>query len=313
MNRSEFVATLGALGIPASAATPETQRRTTLELQYLGTAGWTIRSGTITILVDPYISRINGPPPPGLPRYSAPGDSRPKYHWDDVAVADERAIDSRVVAADFLLVTHTHYDHVLDVPYIARKTGAVVIGTESTQNVMRAYGVPERNLLTVRGGEDYAFDSFSLKVVPSLHSALDHKRYFSSAVAPPGLKEPLTLRQIHPEGGTLAYLVRFFQTQVLVFGSMNYIEREIDGLRPDVVIAGAGQSRREIFRYTDRLMQLLHKPALVLPTHWDNFLAPYGASQAPALDALKTFADEVKAASSETRMLVPHYFEVIEI
>jgi L-ascorbate metabolism protein UlaG (beta-lactamase superfamily) len=40
--------------------------------------------------------------------------------------------DSHVKRADFILVTHTHYDHVLDVPYIATKTGATVIGTEST-------------------------------------------------------------------------------------------------------------------------------------------------------------------------------------
>jgi hypothetical protein len=49
-----------------------------------------------------------------------------------------------------------------------------VIGTESTENVMRAYGVPEAQLITVRGGEDYQFDSFSLKVIPSLRSPPDH-------------------------------------------------------------------------------------------------------------------------------------------
>jgi hypothetical protein len=62
---------------------------------------------------------------------------------------------------------------------------------------------------TVRGGEDYEFGSFSLKVIPSIHSPLDHKHYFSSATAPAGMKAPLTLEQIHPEGGTLAYLIRF--------------------------------------------------------------------------------------------------------
>jgi hypothetical protein len=66
---------------------------------------------------------------------------------------------------------------------------------------MRAYGVPEEHLITVRGGEDYQFGSFSLKVIPSIHSPLDHKRYFSSATAPAGMKAPLTLEQIHPEGG----------------------------------------------------------------------------------------------------------------
>jgi hypothetical protein len=81
--------------------------------------------------------------------------------------------------------------------------------------VMRAYGVLEEQLITVRGGEDYQFQGFSLKVVPSIHSPLDHKHYFSSATAPLGMKAPLTLEQIHPEGGTLAFLIRFPEHQIL--------------------------------------------------------------------------------------------------
>jgi L-ascorbate metabolism protein UlaG (beta-lactamase superfamily) len=57
---------------------------------------------------------------------------------------------------------------------------------------MRAYGVPEQQLITVRGGDDYQFQGFSLKGVPSIHSTLDHKHYFSSETAPPGMKAPLT-------------------------------------------------------------------------------------------------------------------------
>ena len=149
-------------------------------------------------------------------------------------------------------------------------------------------------------------------MIPSLHSALDHKHYFSSATAPAGLRAPLTLRQIHPEGGTLAYLIRFSDTQLLAFGSMNYIEREIDGLRPHVLMAGAGQSRREIFRYTSRLLHALGYPRVVLPTHWDNFLAPYDASQSQALAALDTFVREVRTSSPGTKVIVPRYFETVE-
>jgi L-ascorbate metabolism protein UlaG (beta-lactamase superfamily) len=177
-------------------------------LKYLGTAGWEITDGTTAILIDPYLSRINGPAPPGGGSgHSLAGDKRRAYGWGDVAPVDVEAIDSHIQRADFVLVTHTHYDHILDVPHIALKTGAAVIGTESTENVMRAYDVPEGRLITVRGGEDYQFDSFSLKVIPSIHSPLDHKHYFSSATAPAGLKAPLTLQQMHPEGGTLAYLI----------------------------------------------------------------------------------------------------------
>jgi L-ascorbate metabolism protein UlaG (beta-lactamase superfamily) len=282
-----------------------------VSLRYLGTAGWQIDDGRTTLLIDPYLSRINGPPPPGVPQYASPGDARPVYGWDDIATPDIESVDSKIKAADAVLVTHTHYDHVLDVPHIALKTGATVIGTESTQNVLRAYGVPEIQLITVRGGEDYEFGGFSVKVIPSLHSALDHKHYFSSATAPPGMKAPLTLRQIHPEGGTLAYLVRLNGHKILAFGSMNFIEDAIEGLRPDILIAGAGASRSEVYDYSARLMRSLSSPPLVLPTHWDNFLAPYGASQAKSISALQSFVAEIESVSPNSKVLIPDYFKTL--
>ena len=94
---------------------------------------------------------------------------------------------------------------------------------------------------------------------------------------------------------------------------MNYIEREIEGLEPDVAVIGAGSSRKEIYDYTGRLMRALHSPALVLPTHWDNFLAPCSASQQTNLDALQSFVKEVVAASPKTKVIVPKYFEAIRV
>jgi L-ascorbate metabolism protein UlaG (beta-lactamase superfamily) len=283
-------------------------------LKYLGTAGWEISDGTTIILIDPYLSRINGPAPPGGGSgHALVGDTRHTYGWNDIATPDEAAIDAHIQRADFVLVTHTHYDHILDVPHIALKTRATVIGTESTENVMRAYAVPEEQLITVRGGEDYQFKGFSIKVIPSIHSPLDHKHYFSSETTPRGMKAPLTLQQIHPEGGTLAYFVRIGGHQILAFGGNNYIEREIIGLEPDIALIGAGASRNDIYEYSARLMRDLHYPAIVLPTHWDNFLAPFEASQQPALDALQSFIQEIAASSPKTKVIVPKYFEPISL
>jgi L-ascorbate metabolism protein UlaG (beta-lactamase superfamily) len=309
-----FVFVVTMLGGLAAQDQQIAEKSNRVVLKYLGTAGWEISDGSTVVLIDPYLSRINGPAPPGGGSgHSIAGETRRAYGWNDIASPDLAVIDAHIQRADFILVTHTHYDHVLDVPHIARQTGAAVIGTESTENVMRAYGVPEEQLLTVRGGEDYQFSSFSLKVIPSIHSPLDHKHYFSSTTAPGGMKAPLTLEQIHPEGGTLAYLIRFHGHQILAFGGMNYIEREIVGLEPDVALIGAGASRKEIYDYSGRLMRALHSPALVLPTHWDNFLAPYGASQQPALEALQSFILEIKSTSPKTKVIVPKYFEAIPL
>jgi L-ascorbate metabolism protein UlaG (beta-lactamase superfamily) len=317
MMKSEFVCFVLMLTAAVALAAQDPRNATKSNqviLKYLGTAGWEITDGTTVILIDPYLSRINGPAPPGGGSgHSMAGDTRRAYGWRDIAAPDVAAIDAHIQRADVVLVTHTHYDHILDVPHIALKTGAAVIGTESTENVVRAYGVPEQQLITVRGGEDYQFDSFSLKVIPSIHSPLDHKRYFSSATAPPGMKARLTLEQIHPEGGTLAYLIRFHGHEILAFGGMNYIEREIVGLEPDVALVGAGASRREVYDYTGRLMRDLHYPAIVLPTHWNNFLVPYDSSQQAALDALQSFVQEVAAVSPKTRVIVPKYFEAIPL
>ncbi len=307
------LATIAACSL-AEQQTPSSATKAQTTLEYMGAAGWRITDGTTVILIDPYLSRILGPPPPLAPPYTRlPGDTRQIYGWNDVAVPDVAAIDTHVPKADFILVTHTHYDHVLDVPHIALKSHCTVVGTESTENVMRAYSVPEGQLITVRGGEDYDFRVFSVRVIPSLHSPLDHKHYFSSETAPAGMKAPLTLLQMHPEGGTLAYLIRFHGHKILVFGGMNYIEREIEGLEPDVVLVGASASRKEIYDYTGRLLRTLHSPPLVLPTHWDNFFAPYEVSQQPSVDALQSFVEEVRAVSPNTRVIVPKYFEPIPL
>lgn len=101
-----------------------------IQLTYLGTAGWQISDGKTVVLIDPYLTRAKMITPNDLPRTQ---DRRPLLTLNDIARPDTAVIDAYIHRADFILVTHTHFDHVLDVPYIARKTGALVIGTESTK------------------------------------------------------------------------------------------------------------------------------------------------------------------------------------
>ena len=233
------------------------RRATRVRLTHLGAAGWEITDGQRVILMDPYLSRLRYRARFGLlDTPEVPGDTRRVFGPDDDLVADTAAVDARITRADFILISHSHFNHTLDMPYIARKTGATVIGTESTTTLARAGGVPEPQLLTVRGGEDYDFGALSIKVIPSLHSALNGKHYYDGRVVPRDFRGPRRMDN-DVEGGTLAYLLRLAGYRILWFGSMNYLEREVQGLRPDVALIAAARQRLEIHEYTSRLMRAL--------------------------------------------------------
>ncbi|WP_372752414.1 MBL fold metallo-hydrolase [Mariniflexile sp.] len=280
-----------------------------LKLKYLGAAGWEMTDGNVTILVDPYISRYKLGNGPGTSKE----DTRRSYEDDDFYESDTVAINKIITKADYILVHHSHLDHLADVPYIAKKTGAKVIATETSCNILRSYGIPEKQLYTVKGGEDYQFEKFSVRIVPSIHSALGGKHYFESETHNEILPLPLKLKDF-VEGGSLMFLVRFNSHKVLTAGSMNYLEKEVEGLRPDIIIPGVNLSRLEIYNYTERLLKATGFPKIVIPTHWDNFRMPYGFSQEDAIEKkVKPFIEEVKAASPNSKVIVPVHLETITI
>ncbi|HKJ01584.1 MAG TPA: MBL fold metallo-hydrolase [Longimicrobiales bacterium] len=296
-------------GREARAGSPEGD---SLTLRWFGAAGWEISAPSATsddavvVLVDPYLTRAKY----GAPSGWDPEDHRPTFTRADTLFSDTAVIDGLIERADYILVQHAHPDHVMDVPYIARRTGAVVMGHETTINIMRAYGIPDAQLITVRGGEDYDFGDVSIRVIPGLHSPLNDKRYYQSDVVAEGTERPLRISQL-VEGGSLMYLVRLAGHQILTMGSMNYVEREVEGLRPDVALVGAAPSHLEIWRYTPRLMRALGFPQVVMPTHADNFQTPYGSAMEYRADWVEAFSEEVRAASPETRLLVPRHLEPI--
>jgi len=280
-----------------------------VRLTHLGAAGWEITDGQRVILMDPYLSRLRYRARFGLlDTPELPGDTRRAFGPDDELVSDTAAVDARITRADFILISHSHFNHTIDMPYIARQPGATVIGTESTINLARAGGVPESQLLPVHGGEDWAFGDFSVKVIPSLHSALNGTHFFDSRVVPQDFRGPRRLGT-DVEGGTLAYLLRLAGYEILWFGSMNYIEREVQGLRPDVAMIAAARQRLEIYDYTGRLMRALGLPRLVFATHWDEQSFAFGAPQDERLREAEVFVQEVKSVSPRTRVILPRHVE----
>lgn len=293
-----------ALAKPATQTA--TLKKGELRLTYLGNAGFEITDGTTVVLVDPFLTQFARWTPTGPAPVIGPNALYP---------ADTALINKHVQAADYILITHGHPDHALDAGYISRRTGAVIIGHETAANLARAYDVPDTSLITVIGGEDYEFGAFSLRVIPNIHSALDKKQYYNNGrgivgTAPRGLRAPLR-RKEYVEGGNIAYLLRMGGHEVLIMGSMNFIEREMVGLRPDIALVGSNSQRLEIHDFTGRLMRALGNPALVIASHADAYGDPNPS--AAALADRKRFQQEVFAASPRSRYLFPKWFEPIVV
>ena len=212
------------------------------------------------------------------------------------------------------MVHHSHYDHLADVPYIAKITGAKVIGTETTISILKAYGIEDDKLYTVRGGEDYQFENFSVRVLPSIHSALGDKHYYNSEIYKEDeIQAPLKIKQFI-EGNSLMYLIRFESHKVLTMGSMNFIERELEGLEPDILLAGVNMSRFNMYKYDERLLAVTNFPRIIIPTHWDNFRVPYGFDQSIGVETkIKPFIEKVKDVSPNSRVIIPIHLKAFRV
>lgn len=275
--------------ITTGVGTRPSSPRAPLTLTYLGVAGWQLEAGDVTVLADPYFSR---------PRLEGP------------ITPDVEAIARRSPPrADVIVIGHSHVDHVLDAPEVARRTGAQLVGNMSTARYAKAVGLSSQQIVPVRGGEDYAFARVSVRVIPSLHSALDHKHEVLAGEIAEDARPPLTFAQF-AEGGTFAYLVRLGGHEVLILSTANFIERELEGLRPDVAIVATGL-RHEIHDYTCRLMRALGEPPVVLANHFDDWRGP--PVDAPPGDDLRAFVAEVARCAPRTRVILPRHFSPVQL
>jgi L-ascorbate metabolism protein UlaG (beta-lactamase superfamily) len=273
-----------------------------VNFKWLGTNGWEITFGNKTILMDPWLARFDT------------GFFSGKFDPNTPLKTDEALIDQHVRKADQILIGHGHWDHLADIPYIAKKHGAQVIGSETHANVLRAAGVAEAKIVQVKGGEYMQFDGYTLEVFPALHSLGPTKKHavpghlYSVPAAPTKVGDL-------PEGDSLIYMLTIKDKyRIFLMSTANFVERAITGLKPDVALV-ASIFANQIHDYTPRLFRALSYPKVVLPTHWDNFERPL--SEGPQ-DLRSVFGDpanmdlavkEIKQVSPKTRVVMLKFFE----
>jgi L-ascorbate metabolism protein UlaG (beta-lactamase superfamily) len=231
-----------------------------LEVEWLGVSGYRLTHEGQTLFVDPYLSRV-----PFrdlvLRRRTLP----------DRAALDRFAGAAGEVAG--VLVGHTHFDHAVDAPAIARRFGCKAYGSTSLLNLMGLHGLTGATVV-VEPYRTYELGPFEVSFTPSVHSKL----LLGLAVPYDGELTCEHLDSLSPNAYRCGQVwgisievagVRFYHQ-----GSANLIDDAVRERGVDVFLAGVA-GRGFTRDYWQRILPRL-EPRVVVPTHYDNFFRPLG-------------------------------------
>jgi L-ascorbate metabolism protein UlaG (beta-lactamase superfamily) len=275
---AEALGELEARGLPLPAG---------LEVEWLGVSGYRMSYEGQTLFVDPYLSRV---PLSALLR-RRPTLPRPE------TVERFAPAPGEVVG---VLVGHTHFDHAVDAPAIARRFGCKAYGSDSLVALMALHGLADRALL-VEPYRTYELGPFKVGFTPSAHSKL----LLGLAVPYDGDLTCEHLDALSPGayrcGQVWGISIEVAGTRFYHQGSANLIDEAVRERGVDVFLAGVA-GRNFTDGYWRRIIPLLD-PKIVVPTHYDNFFRPLGDPMEFVSNVqLASLAEEIGSVSRDAQL-----------
>lgn len=229
-----------------------------LLLQWLGTAGFRMSFGGKTILIDPFLSRNER--------------ARP--------VQTLRAGD--MADADYVFLSHGHYDHIADIPDIARAPGfkGKIYCSEVTAGTLKKKGVASAFIKTLSGGELLELGEFNVAVRAINHIVFDLKLVLKTAPAVlRRAREFLPNARGMPSGPVLVFSLSFGGITVMHMGSLGLTPKDLEEnpFDPPDIFLPPLQGHSDICRLAAVLTAAL-RPRAVVPQHHDDFSPPLSRS-----------------------------------
>jgi L-ascorbate metabolism protein UlaG (beta-lactamase superfamily) len=237
-------------------------------VRYTGTATLVFSDGETTWMTDGWFSRP-GPLELLLARIAP-----------DLSAIESGLARNEIDRAAAVFPVHSHYDHAMDAPEVARRTGAVLLGSSSTANIGRGWGLPEEQIRVVRDREPIRLGRFTLTPIESRHFQFPDPAVRERALGDPVITEPL----VPPVGAFeyklgVAYVLHVAHPRgtALIVGSAGYVEGSLEGMEADVVFLGTGGLGSQTNAYRETYWRETVgrvRPGRVIPIHWDSLTGP---------------------------------------
>lgn len=218
---------------------------------------------------------------------------------------DEARIEAALARAgiehlDAVLTAHSHYDHAMDAPHVAARTGALLVGSSSTSRIAQGLDLPVERVRVVEGGERLSFGRFTVTVfaVPHTPGGPDLSGEIDEPLRPPARAWAWR------EGGCRAYLVEHGGRGILVHASTSFTPGLFASARAEVAFLGTASLgrlgrayARDWWRETVRAVGA----RAAIPIHWDDFTLPLDEPLRPMPPLMDDFGDSMESLADLAR------------
>jgi L-ascorbate metabolism protein UlaG (beta-lactamase superfamily) len=201
-------------------------------------------------------------------------------------------VDAHNLAA--VIPVHSHHDHAMDAPEVAKQTGAMLVGSKSSANIARGWGLDEKQIKVLPPQQVLQFGEFKVRLIASEHAAAPEfieKLTGAGQTINNPVKFPATLSDFK-EGGSYSIFIEHPLGNVLIQGSAGFKEGALKGIKADVVFLGMGGLGKKPASYQQEYFNEVVSrvgATRVIPIHWDDFTRAFHKPLQPMINAADDF------------------------